>query len=151
MKKFLTTLFLYFLIVGSITVAINGAYLMVAEDDVTERFLNVPDQIQISTFGSSHGECGFDYEDVTDKICFNFSLTAQFPSYDYRLMRYYGDKLAAGGTAYLVVSYFSLFGIDETKTETFASKNARYYSFLPLEYIKEYDWKRRCLRNTSLL
>ena len=143
MKSFLKTTVIYFLILALIAVTINGIYVALGKNNIygVEKFDHVSDGIQVSNFGSSHGLCGFNYEDINDRSCFNFALSAQSLSYDSRLLKYYQDKLAKDGTTYVVVSYFSLFGKNEIDTDSFASKNLRYYRFLPSEYIKEYDAK----------
>lgn len=143
MKRFLTTVTAYLLIVSAITGAINAAYIARRGEPENEKFGSMPGTIQICNFGSSHGLCSFNYEDVRGRSCFNFGLSSQTLSYDLRLMKCYGDRLEQGGTAYIVVSYFSLFGKPETETDSFESRNRRYYDFLPKEYIKEYDAKTR--------
>lgn len=105
-----------------------------------DKFALIPDRIQICNFGSSHGMFGFNYENLeNDYDCFNFGLMGQSLSYDYRLFQYYGDHIDNGAVVFIPVSYFSLFGIDETSLEGFAPKNRRYYSILPASLIKDYD------------
>ena len=53
----------------------------------------------------------------------------------------YKGKIQSGTTVFITVSYFSFFGEPEHKDKGFASKNKRYYKFLPPEFITEYDRK----------
>lgn len=103
---------------------------------------DVPDHIQICNLGSSHGLYSFDYSVLHDEyVCFNFGLPAQSLSYDYRILETYSDKICTGAKVFIVLSHFSFFGEDETTSDTFRSKNQRYYEFLPKEAIKQYNWK----------
>lgn len=140
MKKFLNKLFLYVLVVSLITLGINLLYIKVVEDD--DIVTDVPDNIQFCNFGSSHGLYDFNYQDVEGQYtCFNFALTSQSLLYDYRILQHYKNKIRKGAVVFITVSYFSFFGKPEHEGKTFASKNKRYYKFLPGELITEYDWK----------
>lgn len=106
------------------------------------KFLNVPYNIQVSNFGSSHGLYGFDYKNHSkDYTTFNFALTSQTLSYDYLILKQYEDHFADNGIMFIVISNFS-FGMDEESEPGFKSKNERYYRFLTPEYIKQFDWKQ---------
>lgn len=106
------------------------------------KFLNVPYNIQVSNFGSSHGLYGFDYRNHSkDYTTFNFALSSQTLSYDYLILKQYEDHLADNGVMFIVISNFS-FGMDEESEPNFKSKNSRYYRFLSPEYIKQFDWKQ---------
>lgn len=141
MKKFLITASAYFLTLALIVFALNQFYWKRLKPDFqAERFRHVPDNIQICNFGSSHGFYGFNYADAQETT-FNFALPAQMPSYDCRILKRYEGKLAEKATVYLVISYFSFLGMDETLIEGFDTKNATYYRFLPAQYVKAYDIK----------
>lgn len=151
MKKFLLILFVFVLIVGLITSAINGLYLyndrktpdtMSSDRNNDAQIKNVPSGIQLCNFGSSHGMYGFDYENVEDRfICYNFGQTSQFISYDYRILQNYIDNFDKGAVVFITISHFSLFGPPDITYENFASLNKRYYKFLDDDLIKEYDAK----------
>ena len=140
MKKFLCKVLIYALSLVLITLGINALYY---EDDYTEKFIaGVPDNIQICNFGSSHGLYAFNYEDAMKYYtCFNFALASQSLNYDYRILQYYKDKIQRGADVFIVISYFSLFGKPEVQENGFASKNKRYYKFLPTSLIVNYDSK----------
>ena len=123
----------------TIVLAVNFCYIkMTAEDSA----MNVPEGIQICNFGSSHGQRGFNYEDFKGKYtCSNFGLSSQSLVYDYRILQHYRDKLLPGAVVFIDASYFSFFGKPEVQGNDFASKNKRYYKFLPPEMIMQYDVK----------
>lgn len=52
----------------------------------TQKFDEVPEQIEISNVGSSHGLYGFCYDEMTECTCFNFGLVSQSLDYDYRIL-----------------------------------------------------------------
>lgn len=127
------------LIIGSV----NLAYIKLDREDAdyTNKFAYIPDKIQICNFGSSHGLYGYNYEDFSDQYdCFNFALVSQTLSYDYRLFQNYKQHIEKGAVVFITISYFSMFGIAEINIDGFASKNKRYYSILPADLIKEYDF-----------
>lgn len=49
---------------------------------------------------------------------------------------------------FIVVSYFSLYGLDESERDDFVSKNQRYYRILSPQYIKEWSLKQQLLADT---
>ena len=141
MRKFLLKLLVYTSIITVISFSLNVLYVHKVKEDV-DKFSNVPNQIQVCNFGSSHGYYGFNYDDVpANYTCFNFALSSQSLVYDYKILQYYEDKIQNGAIVFIPVSYFSLFGKPEHETKDFASKNKRYYKFLPSELITQYDWK----------
>lgn len=145
MKLFLIKLLILTSIVASIILGSSYGYEYIRyRDNIAyseDKFKDVPYNIQISNFGSSHGVYGFDYKNFSNKYTtFNFALTSQTLSYDYLILKQYESHLADGGTMFIVISNFS-FGTDEEAQDDFKSKNKRYYSFLMPKYIKQYDWK----------
>ena len=110
------------------------------EDPETLRFKDVPYDLDVCNFGSSHGLYGFDYEDYEDDYsCFNFAMNSQYPTYDYRILQYYQDHLKEGTIVFLPLTDYMLFGKKQTETEDFASLNKRYYRILPASLIRNYD------------
>lgn len=144
MKKFIQKLIIFVVIIAIVTMSINYIYVKrnKRDTDYTNKFASIPETVEICNFGSSHGLYGYNYEDLEDDYdCFNFGLTSQSLSYDYRLFQYYGDRIDDGTVVFITVSYFSLFGESEVSDDLFFSKNKRYYSILPASLIKEYDFK----------
>lgn len=123
---------------------LNTFYLQrnVCDNDRTAKFKDIEPGVVISNTGSSHGLYGFNYEKLGEKYnCFNFALESQRLSYDYRIVSNYSDYLAEDGIMFITVSFFSIYGTDETQIDGFESKNQRYYKILPPGKIKEYNWK----------
>ena len=151
MKKFLTVLICFVLILATFTFAVNALYLyqqnqvadtmspMRSSDAVIR---DVPQGIEVACFGSSHALLGIDFEDYEqDYVCFNFGQASQFLSYDDRLLRHYLDHFEPGATVMITISHFSLFGKPDTEYDNFAALNKRYYKVLPDNLIKQYDAK----------
>lgn len=150
MKKFVIKLIVFCTIIAVFTLAVNARYVSVRNTSGTDKFNNVPEEIQICNFGSSHGQNDFKYDDFQDKYtCFNFGLGSQSLDYDWRIMQCYQDKISDDAVVFITISYFSFYGIDETLKGDFLSKNKRYYRFLPKEYIKDYDFET-CIFETKL-
>lgn len=143
MRRFVRNLLIFVIIISIVTAAANFAYgVSHRATPVANKFIHIPDTIQICNFGTSHGKFGFNYEDLEDEYdCFNFGLEGQFLSYDYRLFQYYADHIGEGAVVFIPVSYPLLFGPEESSRDEFASKNKRYYSILPASLIKECDMK----------
>ncbi|MBQ6478506.1 MAG: SGNH/GDSL hydrolase family protein [Erysipelotrichaceae bacterium] len=138
MKKFLCKVAVYVVVVVSLTLLLNGIYMN--KKASTNVYDYVPADIEICNLGSSHGEHGFYYKDLEDDYtCFNFALGAQMPSYDYRILYHYQDHLKPGGVVLIDISYFAPWGYPESESDSFASKNRRYYTILPPSLIKNFD------------
>lgn len=155
MKKFLTNLFVYASVLILLVLAINAAYIYriasVDEGPMGIRkydgtfdsvFNDVPDNIQICNFGSSHGQCDFNYEDFDGKYtCFNFGMSGQTLLYDFRILQNFSGKFKKGATVFILLSHFSFFGPSEENDPVFLPTNRRYYKFLPPKFISHYDKK----------
>ncbi len=144
MKKFILTLILYIVILGIVVLSINYICVLsgISDYEETSKFRKVPENIQICNFGSSHGYFSFNYSDLeTQYVSFNFALSSQRLSYDYKILQTYQDKLSPGAIVFIPVSYFSFFGKDETESAFFESLNRRYYRFLPKDKIKNLNPK----------
>lgn len=140
MKNFIKKIAQYSGILLVFIIIIN--YIYIQRDSKSIKFLNIPDQVQVCNFGSSHGLYGYNYVDVEmEYVCFNFALDSQSLSYDYRILYTYQDKIAKGAIVFIDISYFAPYGIPETEYESFESKNQRYYLFLPENQIKNYKLK----------
>ena len=149
MKRFLAKICIYVLSVSAITLAVNALFIRsrhipltmgnVRNDTAVVK--NVPYGIQICNFGSSHGYYGFNYEDIPQEyVCFSFALPSQSLRYDCKILQHYRNHIQNGAAVFIIASYFSFFGIPETQEDNFASKNKRYYEFLPADMIDQYDW-----------
>lgn len=115
------------------------------DSSYTKKFQDMPERIEISNLGNSHGLFGFCYDEQEKEKAFNFGLVSQSLDYDYRLIQQYQDRLAEGGVMFIVVSYFSLCEKEETEEDNFLSKNRRYYGILSPKYVKNYSFKEDLL------
>ena len=127
-----------------VIVSYNTLYLKIAlyernpEFSIT-KFKSVPRDIEVCNFGNSLGVDAFgDYSGI-DCNCFNFALSAQSLSYDYRILQQYKDYIGKDGIVFISLSYFC-FQVDEENEEGFLAKNERYYYFLKPEYVKGCSW-----------
>lgn len=141
MKRFIKNLLIFVIVLSTITVMLNFLYGKAYEvDPITKKFATIPDTLQICNFGPSYGMYAFKYDALESEYdYFNFGLSGQTLSYDYRLFQYYGDHIVEGTVVFIPVSYNSLFGVEEVNDSDFLSKSKRYYSILPASLIKEYD------------
>lgn len=141
MKTFLKKIFVYVIVVALIVGFLNFTYVKNRSDsDYINTFSEIPNEIQICNFGSSHGLCSYNYEDLREEYnCFNFGLVSQTLSYDNRFFQNYEKHIEKGTVVFITISYFSLFGKNEVEKDDFISKNKRYYNILPPKLIKEYD------------
>lgn len=141
MRVFVRRIITYVLVVAAIILAMNLYYkshLYYGPEEA--KFQVVPDSIDICNLGSSHGVHSYYYEGYGDELsCFNMALDSQYLSYDMRVLEYYQDRLHSSSVVIIDISYFAIWGKPETEDENFESRNKRYYKFLPVEHIKEYD------------
>lgn len=144
MKKFVFKTAGYILSLFLAVCLVNEIY--VQKDARSNRFLNVPDNIQICNLGSSHGMYAYNYRQTEDRYtCFNFALVSQSLSYDSRILEAFRNRICKGGVVLIDISYFSPYGLPETEDDSFESKNQRYYAFLPPDKIKNYNIKSEIL------
>lgn len=140
MKKLLikaTSLIIICLIIVSLY---NMAYLKIALYErnpvfSVNKFKNVPDQIEYCNFGNSLAADAFGNYEGFEENCFNFALSAQTLSYDYRIMQQYKDRIQDGAIVFITLNY-SCFAVNEENDGNFEAKNERYYYFLSPTNIK---------------
>lgn len=148
MKKFIKKLFLIGIIILLLTSVINSTYMYAVEvrdEDDLAKYKMIPQEIQLCNLGSSHGQKSFCYEGIDEFVCFNFALSAQSLSYDYRILKTYKENLQEGCVVIIPISYFSFFGEAEEEMVGFESKNRRYYQILPDDKIKKYEYRQSIL------
>lgn len=132
MKKLALKVALLTVLVAAVLITVNSLYVrtqgyknILALQD-TNKLHGVPGDLTVANFGSSHGQCAFDYHDMGVRG-FNFALSSQDFYYDYQLARRFKDKLAKGCVVLIPVSYLS-FGITERQALAYSY---RYYGILP--------------------
>lgn len=121
----------------------NVAYLKIALFErnpvfSVTKFKNVPEEIDYCNFGNSLAADAFGNYDGFDENCFNFALSAQTLSYDYRIMQQYKDRMNDGTIVFITLNY-SCFAVDERNDGNFEAKNERYYNFLSPNNIKNFS------------
>lgn len=152
MKKFLCKSAALFLLTAMCVYLLGAAYQRtntcrnLERANETERFSEVPRDIDIAAVGSSHGMLAFLYA-PEDARLFNFCLSAQIPQYDLRMLREYGDRLSPDAVVLITVSYMTPFWTEPE--ETFLWKQNRYYSVLSPQNIIEPDWAKWVLGRFS--
>ena len=105
-------------------------------------FRFIPDDIQIANVGSSHGQCDFNWESLTEErgiSTFNFALTSQSYEYDYALINMHQDDFQEGSLLFIPVSYFS-FNREATNPDDIEAISVRYYRLLSPRYNPDYSF-----------
>lgn len=149
MKHFLTftakclavcsaTIFLLFLLNQRYEQVMDNPY---SDADKFHYLGSTYNDIQVCNIGSSHGEYGFYYEELSKKYgyeCFNFGMASQTYDYDYAVLSMYQNLFANDCIMFIPVSYFSFNNevVNDTEREFL---NAKYYTFLSPRYIPNYD------------
>lgn len=112
----------------------------------SNKFLRVPNNLEIVNLGSSHGQLSFRYPKNTKS--FNLALSAQPLYYDAKILKKYSKNIKENGVVIIPVSLFSLY----QNNEEFKKWDDRYYYFLNWNNI--YNGNRRdgfLAENLSLL
>ena len=152
MKKLLFKCALLALLVGAVLYGGGAAYKQtnayrnLERTEETEKFHELPDQVDIAVVGSSHGRDAFKFP-PEEKVLFNFSMSAQTPQYDLAMLRQFQDRVRPGGLVILTVSYLSPYWTDTEKT--FQDKQPRYYRVLSPGNIVDVDLGRYWLGRLS--
>lgn len=145
MKKLMFKCILLLLLVGSVLYVLSEAYRHtnvywnLAQEEGSAAYLDMPDSIDIATFGHSHIRDGFKYPPEGSTF-FNFAISAQTPQYDAALMRQFQKHIRPGALVVLAVSYISPYWVD--KEEVFQDKQTRYYHILSPQNIVDVDLKK---------
>ncbi|MBA2845990.1 hypothetical protein HNP88_000174 [Methanococcus maripaludis] len=123
--------------------SLNGMYISTNEykslNDVY-KFKNVPYNLELVNFGTSHGQKGIYYGE-NNTHAFNYALSSQIFYYDYALLTQYGDHLKNGCIVIIPVSYLSLYqnysvSIPEQEPRYYGILDPKYLSFTYGEYVR---------------
>lgn len=140
MFRFIKKCFI-FLIILAITVGfVNSKYKETNAykgKNSTEKFLNVPYNIDVANLGTSHAQYGFIYDDL-DITGFNFALSAQRLYYDEKILSKYIDHFHQDSVVIIPISYITLYLGYEG--ENFKQFNKMYYSLLNPRDIKNFQF-----------
>ena len=143
MKVFVKNFLTFIMMIAVIVFAMSRVYdARNPYNDGTLPYSKMPEEIIVANLGSSHGQNSFLWPDETRM--FNFAMSSQTLSYDYRIFQEYADHMAEGSTVFIVVSLFS-FCQNEYEEESFLAKNLRYYKVLPPDKIKKYQYINKSL------
>ena len=108
----------------------------------SNKFKEIPDNLELSHLGSSYAKYAFDYSKVGLKG-FNFGLQPQSLSYDFRILKQFKNKLKKNGVIIITIPDF-VFAFLDYPIEDY---NYRYYSFLNKENILNYSSLKNFLLN----
>lgn len=148
MKHFIKHCILFLCIVLVVFFLYNTLFMHLSSfGSDTAKFTNIPDNLKIANTGSSHGLAAFRYDllNMQDNS-FNFAMTSQSLTYDYRIIEQYECKIKNAEILFVPISYFSFYS-DEQSQADFNSKNERYYRFLKPEHIKDFNCNEYVLMN----
>lgn len=108
----------------------------------SNKFKEIPDNLEIVNLGSSYAKYAFDYSKVGIKG-FNFGIQPQSLSYDFRILKQFKDKLKKNGVVIITIPDFVFAFLDYPIEEY----NYKYYSFLNKENILNYSSLKNFLLN----
>ena len=108
----------------------------------SNKFKEIPDNLEIINLGSSYAKYAFDYSKVGIKG-FNFGVQPQSLSYDFRILKQFKNKLKKNGVIIITIPDF-VFAFLDYPIEDY---NYRYYSFLNKENILNYSSLKNFLLN----
>lgn len=141
MKKFLKKIAVLALICTFLTGAANLAFYVVRGSltpEYVDRFLNVPQGIQVANLGNSHGQSGFQYAHHPELVSANFAFGSQNLILDEKMLLNFLDRFQSGATLYIPVTYPSLVP-DSSSRSDFLSLNRRYYYFMKPSLIIDFS------------
>ena len=117
------------------SVYMNGYYVSALSLDKYNE--EVPYNIEVANLGNSHGGT-LDYSKIQNKVCYNFAMGGQNLSYDYLILKEYGDHFAKGATLFVEVSYFDFYHqVSEDESERLKA----YYFILSSDNNPRYNKK----------
>ena len=155
MKKLLFKCALLALLVGTILygggVAYKqtNAYRNLERTEETDKFHELPNQVDIAVVGSSHGRDSFKCP-PEGAVMFNFSMSSQTPQYDLAMLRQFQDQIKPGALVVMTVSPMYPFFVQPE--DDFTRRQPRYYRILSPENIVDVDlWYWLRIRYSPLL
>lgn len=141
MKKFLVKVLILFSILGTLLLWVNTAYINTdyyKTMNGMDKFLNVPEHIDVVNFGASHSQSAFRWESYEEFEGINMALGAQTITYDEALFDYYMSHFDEDTTVIMEIMFKSLYE-DEQIEGPYGSNITRYYQILPREYILQWN------------
>ncbi|MBR2732370.1 MAG: hypothetical protein IKD72_10355 [Clostridia bacterium] len=99
-----------------------------------QKMQEVPEQIVMANFGTSHGLASFRYPE-DGVVRFNFALSGEDIYHDFATLKQFADHLAPGCIVAIPVSYFSFC------MSTQEPSQKRYYLYLDRQYLREFSFE----------
>ena len=99
-----------------------------------EKFRHVPENIQLTNVGSSHGVYAFDYTDFPEYTAINMAVSWQHHGYNYQILKQYVDCFSENAVILIPVSYFDITRIEEEPLY-------KYYKILEKENFPDWNVK----------
>lgn len=104
-------------------------------ENLFNKFYDVPYNIQLGNLGSSHGLYGFKYDVVPEITTYNFALSSQPYFYDLALLEKYIDHFEKDAVVIILISYFEI-----TRRPDYSYRK-RYYRILPKSKMDYWSFK----------
>ncbi len=99
-------------------------------------FEDVPRDIEVARFGSSHGQYAVDFSQLTGRTGFNFGVPGQTPNVDKLMFESYMNHFSDDCVVIISLSYFSLYLNFEG---TYTAQKPLYYRYLNITKLPEYS------------
>ena len=141
MKRFICKLILFVFPVAVIFLLLNALYVRTnywKHENNTDKFVNIPYDLELVNLGSSHTCYGLNYDVVPELKAWNLANDSQRYFWDYGVLKNYADHLAENAIVIIPISYFGVIARGD-----YSEYRKRYYRILPKEdmdywLLKEY-------------
>lgn len=136
MKRFVTRVAVCGAILFALLVGVNALYVRTdyyINLNGMDKYRHVPEHLDIVSFGSSHAEFGFCWDEVYSNVdAFNMARSAQKLTEDCNWLKYYEGRIDENTTVVLDMLYCSMYR-DDYHTKPL------YYQILPSRYIQYWN------------
>ncbi len=139
MKKFCLKISIIILVFCLINILYKHTNYWKYENDMN-KFYDVPYDIELGNFGSSHGLYGINYDFAPGIRVYNFALKGQPYFYDYALLNKYIVHFSKEAVVIFPISYFNITGYFD-----FSSFRKRYYRILSKEEMDSWFLKEKII------
>lgn len=135
MKRFLRNVLLLALVCCLLLMTLSELYLVTLRTDYqrykdsTLRLKDMPYDIDVASFGSSHAGNAFQGQRYHDGVLYAMSLALQTPELDYAMYRHFRDHFSDDATVVITLSTFSLYW--QPTFAEYCENIKRYCLFLP--------------------
>ena len=134
--KLISAIVLVSLVIGVANYCYKNDYYYMDVYGEIDAMKNVPYEITMVNFGTSHGLSAFQYsEDDSGEIRYNLALSGEDIYHDFQTLKQFTNHLAEGCIVALPTSYFSFCMSTDTPSQK------RYYLYLDKEYIRDFNYE----------